>query len=926
MHFLRRRARHVLVSILALAGAAALIAGIGLAQDPRAPEPRYDFSGQIVTRLDHNGVLEFCLRTDDGQTICPRARYLNLERAPRDAWVASSEVSWTAPIDVAAIRYVSDAASPNANAGQPSGSCAPDFERMLAATWKVETSSSFGTAFHIGDGRYVTAYHVIESRPPFVSLIHGDRTIGAAVIGAVPEFDLALLEVDSPGLVQDVPALRLRDPTTDDVGEPVYLIGYPGGEALTISGGGVVSQVWDDNIQTSAVVRGGNSGGPVFDVCGEVIGVTWAGGSIWSYTYSGAALIRSLQEINDAWPRWPLIPLSVPPALRAAGRLVWHYGPEPPQDVDCSELDADWWIAVSAIADEAEVRADLERAGWRQIGVCGASGPDDFDNGFTYVAALEAIAADPPSTGDCSILASPRVLHGSTQAFGSLRVSVRDPEPDCPGVSEYSLRLDFATPQAAGVDLGATLIGADDALLVGTWSRKSYAGITPAADSPVASFWQDWSVGADFAPVAIRIAAGDERWLVPLQFDPETEAPSELGTTEVSIQIVARIDAESNAVRVCLLDQGAIYCGPDGGWLGPAVDSRRWRETAPISWSVSLPAESTAVAAHAPRPALTCQYRDPHELYAWQFNSLAGTGTAVHVGSRQFLVNLARVPDGAPWGVVSRGELSLPVVRVASDPRNDLALVELFDRDQEAELGSTAQFGSTGAGLIDGNVHLLTYPAGNAGRFLLTVLNVTELTERVLRVEPTGNGRHGSPLIDLCDGSLLGVSLGGDDLLRAETVRASWTAMRERAERPRNQNDGPPAHGSASVYPQPLYDGPIQPQFSGRICDVHPSERYHGRYAVYVSSVDNPDVWRVYERDGARPDTCDFGDKIFIVEYRDDQTPEAICIEPRRPTSPESTAEWELDAPEGVELLQVTDFVRDDCPGLSTLEQARWFS
>jgi len=582
MHSLSRRARHVLLSILALAGAACLIAGAGLAQDPEPPDPRYDFSGQIVTRLDENGVLEFCLRTDDGQTICPRARYLNLERAPRDAWVASSEVAWTAPIDIAAIRYVSDAASSVSSGGEPSGSCAPDFERMLAATWKVETSGTFGTAFHVGDGRFVTAYHVIEHRPPFVSLIHGDRTIGAAVVGSVPDFDLALLEVDSPGLVQDVPALRLRAPTADDLGEPVYLIGYPGGEALTISGGGVVSQVWDDNIQTSAVVRGGNSGGPVFDACGEVIGVTWAGGSTWSYTYSGAALIQSLQRINDAWPRWPLMPVAVSPALRAAGRLVWHYGPEPPQDVDCSELDADWWIAVSAVADEAEVRADLERAGWRQIGVCGASGPDDFDNGFTYVAALEAIASNPPSTGDCSNLATARVLHESTQGFGSLRISVRDPAPECPSVSEYSLRLDLASPQVPGVDLGATLIGADDALLVGSWSRKSYAGITPAADSPVATFWQDWSAHAGFTPVAIRIAAGDERWLVPLEDGQEAEAPSEFGAAEVSVEIVARIDSESDAVRVCLLDEGAIHCGPDGGWLGPAVESGRWRETAPI--------------------------------------------------------------------------------------------------------------------------------------------------------------------------------------------------------------------------------------------------------------------------------------------------------------------------------------------------------
>lgn len=234
---------------------------------------------------------------------------------------------------------------------------------MLAATWKVETSGTFGTAFHIGNGRFITAQHVIENRPPFVSLIHGERTIGAAVLGYDKDFDLALLEAESPGLVQDVPVMRLRAPTQDDVTDPVYVIGYPGGEALTISGGGVVIQVWDDNIQTSALVRGGNSGGPMFDACGDVIGVLWAGSASWSYTYSGAALLRSLRRIDQAWPRWPQTPDAVPTALQAAGRMIWHYGPEPPQDVDCSELDADWWIALSGISDEAEVRADLGRSG-----------------------------------------------------------------------------------------------------------------------------------------------------------------------------------------------------------------------------------------------------------------------------------------------------------------------------------------------------------------------------------------------------------------------------------------------------------------------------------------------------------------------------------------------------------------------------------
>ena len=257
-------------------------------------------------------------------------------------------------------------------------------------------------------------------------------------------------------------------------------------------------------------------------------------------------------------------------------------------------------------------------------------------------------------------------------------------------------------------------------------------------------------------------------------------------------------------------------------------------------------------------PALGCAYPDLSGFSAWQFNALAGSGTAVHVGERQFLVNGAQVPDGAPWGVVSRGDTALTVVRVAHDPRNDLALVELVDQDATSDLGQAASFATTTDDLPGTDAHLLSYPAGDAHRYLLAALNVTAMSERVIRVEPTGIRRHGAPLLDLCSGRVLAVSIGGDDLLRAETLVASLAAMRRVAERPALQRDGPPAHGSAALSARPLYAGPVQPQFSGKICSVHPTERGEQHYAVYASSVDNPDTWRVYDEDGHRPETCDF--------------------------------------------------------------------
>jgi len=909
-----------------LAGWAFLIADFGAAQEPDRSQASYEFSGQILTRVDELGRLELCLRTEDGQVLCPEARFVRPDRARTDRWIASSEVAWQSEIEPERIVYPDRDGS---SAGQAS-TCELDAERMLSATWKVETSRSFGTAFHIGGGRFITAHHVIEGKPPFASLIHGERTIGAVVLGTDPQFDLALLEVVNPELVSDVPAMRLRAPTSDDVGQPVFVTGYPGGEALTFSSGGVVIQVWDDNIQTSSAIRSGTSGGPMFDACGDVIGVVWAASSSWAYTFSGQALQKSLRSIRDQWPTSPRLPDSLPATLRAADRLVWHYGPEPPQDVDCSELDADWWIGLSGIADEAEVRADLERSGWQQVGVCGADGPEDFDNGYTYIAALRLLDPFASPREDCSgedVFFVDTVLFDEPQAFGSIRLTTNGLGPLCPDMRRYSLLIAFDDPLVAGADLGATLVGADGSLQVGRWQRRSFENLDGAPDELVTTFWQEWTAPAEFEPVALRLALGGNRLLLPLRPGlPPPSAEAQLAAIEQRAQIVVRIDGESRAVETCLRTSGSVHCSPDGGAVDYPGHVGRWRESAPIAWSAAVSTELTAEPGHVSQQVLSCAFEGPEHFFAWQFNSLAGSGTAVYVGDRQFIVNGAQVPDGAPWGVVSRDAHSHAVIRVAHDPRNDLALVELFDAEADADLGRAVLIGSTGEEMVGGYVYLLSYPAGHAARSNLSVLEVTTVTDRVFRVEPSGIQRHGAPLVDLCSHELLGISIGGDDLLRAETVADSLTLMRGAAERPYFDRNGPQAHGSAAALGEPLYAGPVQPQFSGRICAVHPSERYEQHYAVYASSVDNPDVWRVYEEDGTRPNTCDFGDKIFIVEYRGDEPPEAVCIEPRRPLSPVSTVELELEAPEGVELLLAREFVRDDCPGLSTLEQSRWFS
>ncbi len=209
---------------------------------------------------------------------------------------------------------------------------------MMEATWKVETTRARGSGFYIGNGRFVTAHHVIDDAPPFVALTHGDRAVAAQVLGSSPEHDVALLEVFDPGQVDDLPAVDLHNPERSDVGNPVFLVGYPSAGALTVATG-VLTRVWEDEILTSSSSFGGNSGGPMFDSCGNVIGVLWASSSRRNFSHSGEALRSVLGEYGQRSGRPPV---HVPEITLPAGAVIWHYGPRPPEGVDCVGVDGSW--------------------------------------------------------------------------------------------------------------------------------------------------------------------------------------------------------------------------------------------------------------------------------------------------------------------------------------------------------------------------------------------------------------------------------------------------------------------------------------------------------------------------------------------------------------------------------------------------------
>ena len=151
-----------------------------------------------------------------------------------------------------------------------------------------EVITGQGSGFFIShDGYAVTNNHVVQNAENVTVTTDDGKTHSAKVIGTDPRTDLALIKVDGG----DFPYVKLAD-TTPRVGDWVLAVGNPFGLGGTVTAGIVSARgrdigagPYDDFIQIDAPVNKGNSGGPTFDVDGNVIGVNTAifspsGGSV----------------------------------------------------------------------------------------------------------------------------------------------------------------------------------------------------------------------------------------------------------------------------------------------------------------------------------------------------------------------------------------------------------------------------------------------------------------------------------------------------------------------------------------------------------------------------------------------------------------------------------------------------------------------
>ena len=134
-----------------------------------------------------------------------------------------------------------------------------------------------GSGFIVSaDGLILTNAHVVADAQKVTVKLTDRREFEASVIGSDAKSDVAVLKIDA----QNLPVVRLGDPRTLQVGEWVVAIGSPFGFENTVTAGIVSAKgrnLPDDTyvpfIQTDVAVNPGNSGGPLFNLRGEVVGI-----------------------------------------------------------------------------------------------------------------------------------------------------------------------------------------------------------------------------------------------------------------------------------------------------------------------------------------------------------------------------------------------------------------------------------------------------------------------------------------------------------------------------------------------------------------------------------------------------------------------------------------------------------------------------
>ena len=171
----------------------------------------------------------------------------------------------------------------------PPGSPLEDMFKDFGTPQKRK-ATALGSGFIIDSkGVVVTNNHVIQGAEDILVRVNGDKEYEATVIGADPLSDIAVLQIKSK---EKFASVKFGNSDEARIGDWVIAIGNPYGLGGTVTSGIISARNrsigiarYEDYIQTDASINQGNSGGPLFDMEGNVIGINTAifsqsGGSI----------------------------------------------------------------------------------------------------------------------------------------------------------------------------------------------------------------------------------------------------------------------------------------------------------------------------------------------------------------------------------------------------------------------------------------------------------------------------------------------------------------------------------------------------------------------------------------------------------------------------------------------------------------------
>ena len=184
-----------------------------------------------------------------------------------------------------------------------------DFQNRDDDGTRPRRSAALGSGFVISeDGYVVTNNHVIDGADEILIEFFSGKELPAKVVGTDPNTDLALLKVEAD---EPLDFVSFGDSDIARVGDWVMAMGNPLGQGFSVSAGIVsarnraLSGSYDDYIQTDAAINRGNSGGPLFNLDGEVIGVNTAilsptGGSIGiGFSMASNVVTRVIDQLKE---------------------------------------------------------------------------------------------------------------------------------------------------------------------------------------------------------------------------------------------------------------------------------------------------------------------------------------------------------------------------------------------------------------------------------------------------------------------------------------------------------------------------------------------------------------------------------------------------------------------------------------------------